>query len=215
MACKQCKGKLNEGKTFCSKECYRLFRSHKGFHIKNAHHFPKGHIFQRRWTDEQRKQIGEYSRLGIVGMKGKKHSKNTKEIMSKKGIGRKHTDITKKKISLIQRDIKKEYWNEMIKNGYEIITPKDKLERRRFRNEIQKQILKRDNYTCQLCHKRGGILHVDHIQSWAEYVELRFCIDNCRTLCMKCHYEITFGKPMPPSVRAWGQNLSKEGMKNF
>lgn len=76
--------------------------------------------------------------------------------------------------------------------------------RTKFKETIQKRVLKRDNYTCQLCGIRGVVLHVDHIQSWAEYPDLRFCIDNCRTLCAECHYKITYGKPMSPSVRAWG-----------
>ena len=87
------------------------------------------------------------------------------------------------------------------------ITSIDKIERIKFRKEIQKLVFERDNYTCQLCKSRGVDLQVDHIQSWAEYVELRFNINNCRTLCMKCHYQITFGKPMPPTVRTWGHNL--------
>lgn len=86
-----------------------------------------------------------------------------------------------------------------------------------FRDTIQKQVFERDNYTCQLCGVKGGNLQVDHIQSWAEYVELRFNIENCRTLCVKCHYQITYGKPIPPSVRAWGHNMKnlKEGLNYY
>jgi len=87
----------------------------------------------------------------------------------------------------------------------------DYNQRRIFRQELQKQVFERDNYTCQICGVRGVDLQVDHIQSWAEYIELRFNIENCRTLCVKCHYKITFGKPMPPTVRAWGHNLFKGG----
>jgi hypothetical protein len=83
------------------------------------------------------------------------------------------------------------------------ITPKNKLERAKFINSIQKQVLKRDDYTCQICGKRGGNLNVDHIQPWSKYVEGRFCIDNCRTLCIACHYQITFNKPMPSNSK-WG-----------
>jgi hypothetical protein len=56
-------------------------------------------------------------------------------------------------------------------------------------------------------HKRGVNLHVDHIQPWAEYVEGRFDMNNCRTLCVKCHYKITFGKEMPETIISWGHNL--------
>src|SRR3990167_9470433 len=54
---------------------------------------------------------------------------------------------------------------------------------------------------------RGINLQVDHIQSWSEYVEERFSMDNCRTLCANCHYNITFRKPMPKKIKAWGHNL--------
>jgi len=87
----------------------------------------------------------------------------------------------------------------------------NKTERIRFRDEIQKLVLERDNYTCQICGERGGKLQVDHIQSWAEYVDLRFDINNCRTLCMSCHYKITFGREMPENITTWGHNLSKRG----
>ena len=80
-------------------------------------------------------------------------------------------------------------------------------DRRRFRYEMQKLVFERDNYTCQLCSQGGGKLQIDHIQSWADYVELRFSLDNCRTLCQKCHYKITFGRPMPKRVKTWGHNL--------
>ncbi len=87
------------------------------------------------------------------------------------------------------------------------ISNKDVIARQKFQQTIQKQVFERDNHTCQLCRQKGGILQVDHIQSWADYVELRFSIDNCRTLCMVCHYKITFNKPMPPTIKTWGRNL--------
>ena len=84
---------------------------------------------------------------------------------------------------------------------------KRKLERNRFKVEMQKLVFERDDYACQLCGIRGVYLQVDHIQSWAEYVELRFSMDNCRTLCMGCHYKVTYGRPMPSHVKEWGHSL--------
>jgi len=91
------------------------------------------------------------------------------------------------------------------------LTSENKLEREKFRNTIQKTVLERDDYTCQMCHERGGDLQVDHIQSWKDYVELRFDINNCRTLCMACHYKITFGRELPDNVSSWGHNFSQRG----
>ena len=75
--------------------------------------------------------------------------------------------------------------------------------RTRFWREIRNEVLKRDSYTCQLCGSNEN-LHVDHIQKWEAYIDMRFNIDNCRTVCMACHYKITFGKPMPKRVKKWG-----------
>lgn len=87
-----------------------------------------------------------------------------------------------------------------------------KLERQRFRDQMQKLVFERDDYTCQLCGERGGKIQVDHIQPWSEYVELRFSMENCRTLCMSCHYQITFNKPMPSEQISWGHNLKHVGV---
>ncbi len=65
-----------------------------------------------------------------------------------------------------------------------------------------KEILKRDNWTCKFCKKRGGDLQADHYpKCFAEireeyniksYKEAQDCkelwdINNGRTLCIKCH----------------------------
>jgi hypothetical protein len=34
-----------------------------------------------------------------------------------------------------------------------------------------------------------------------------------RTLCMECHYLITYGKPLPVDVGSWGHNLSDRGIE--
>ena len=52
----------------------------------------------------------------------------------------------------------------------------------------RRAVFKRDNYTCVLCGKKGnGDLNADHIKRWVDFPELRYDINNGRTLCVLCH----------------------------
>lgn len=51
----------------------------------------------------------------------------------------------------------------------------------------KKYILKRDNYTCQCCNKKGGSLNVHHIFNYADNPDKRIDVDNGICLCEECH----------------------------
>jgi hypothetical protein len=72
-------------------------------------------------------------------------------------------------------------------------------EHRKIRNSLEykiwrKSVFERDDFTCRFCGVRGVRLNADHIKSFALYPELRFVVENGRTLCEPCHKTTeTFG----------------------
>jgi hypothetical protein len=71
---------------------------------------------------------------------------------------------------------------------------------RNLRNSVEYKLWRdavyaRDNWTCVWCNKRGCVLQADHIKPFAYFPELRFAIDNGRTLCVPCHLKTdTYGE---------------------
>jgi predicted restriction endonuclease len=119
-----------------------------------------------------------------------------------KGIGRKHTPESIEKMKKAQsnrslewrkkqgdnyRGEKSKFWKGGVSTQNELI--RKSLEYRLWR----KSVFERDNYTCLWCGIRGAvgvgkvILHADHIKPFSLFPELRFAIDNGRTLCIACH----------------------------
>jgi hypothetical protein len=63
----------------------------------------------------------------------------------------------------------------------------------------RKAVFERDKYTCVWCLEKGGKLNADHIKPFAFFPELRFAIDNGRTLCVDCHKK----------TDSWGHKANK------
>jgi len=75
---------------------------------------------------------------------------------------------------------------------------------RKIRNSLEyklwrKAVFERDGYICIWCGAKSikgkkVILNADHIKPFSLFPELRFAIDNGRTLCNKCHSTIGWRK---------------------
>ena len=149
----------------------------------------------KRWKCS--KKARENMSAGQMGNKncvGRKLSKETKEKMRKKRLGqsgywkgKKLPKEIKDKISKtrIEKKIASGDKNSNWKGG---ITPENKRIRYSIEMRLWREaVFARDNFTCQNCGKRGGDLHAHHIKLFAYYPDLRFAIDNGKTLCKKCH----------------------------
>ena len=118
---------------------------------------------------------GEYARKLGFGkwMKGKRQSIETKQ---KKSLRAKY----------LVANGSHNFW----KGG---VTSKNQIIRSSLEYKIWREaVFKRDDYTCVWCLARSGkgktvVLNADHIQPFATNPELRFAIDNGRTLCKDCH----------------------------
>ena len=143
----------------------------------------------------------------VVGSGGKNRKYCCLECRPSPMKGTKMSKETKLKISINRTGKGTKEKNGAWKGG---ITSENRLARVAFRRTMQKLVFDRDNYTCQICGQRGGKLQVDHIQPWSDNKELRFDINTCRTLCMACHYKITFGRELPEDATTWGHNLLRK-----
>ena len=136
---------------------------------------------------------------------GHRHSKETIEKIRKSRIGKKHTIDTRIKMSNSKKGDKSYQW----KGGI------SRFQRIYFGDvdSWRRDVFERDNYSCTKCGDRDTKIHADHIKPWSKYPELRFEITNGRTLCIPCHYFITYNKIMPVDSK-WGSTKPmKESLK--
>ena len=60
--------------------------------------------------------------------------------------------------------------------------------------EWRRKVFERDDYTCQICGKRGVRLNADHVEPYFLRPDLALAVSNGRTLCEGCHKETpTYG----------------------
>ena len=144
----------------------------------------------RKLSEEHKQKLLEkafYNSARPHPMLGKKHTKQSREKMSKARIGKKLPLKTRKKFSKIQREKVKSRTHHLWKGGIAPINQK-------IRHSLdmvlwRESVFARDNWTCQKYRIRGGKLHPHHIQNFADFPELRFAVDNGGTLSEKAHRE--------------------------
>lgn len=152
-------------KNFCSRKCNCSF-NFKG----KSHNRPNTHWIGRKHTPESIEKIKE-NRKGIRASITTEFKKGSTPW--NKGIER--ADMSGEKHHNWQGGITKESFK--IRNSF-------------LYKQWRKSVLERDNYTCQICgekEKVSGKLEADHIKQFAYFPELRFDINNGRTLCKDCH----------------------------
>lgn len=126
----------------------------------------------------------EFGFIALSTWKDRHFTEEQKKEMSirKKGKpGHPHTLEHKKYMSRIMCGAKNWQWKGGVKSENAKI-------RKSFEYRIWRtSVFERDNWTCQICKVRGGKLEADHIKLFSLHPELRFVLDNGRTLCKPCH----------------------------
>lgn len=112
--------------------------------------------------------VGKFKNGKQAWNKGIRFSEEIRKRMSEACLGRKHSEETKKKMSLTRR-----------KNGGRL-----SWGYRNWRDKVKE----RDNWICQECGcQNKQKLHAHHIVRWEEDESKRFDITNGITLCNSCH----------------------------
>ena len=68
-----------------------------------------------------------------------------------------------------------------------ITEPNRKLRHSCEYTDWRKQVFERDDYTCQMCDKRGVYIEANHILRFIDNPEHRLSVMNGITLCRPCH----------------------------
>jgi len=140
-------------------------------------------------SDITKNKISNANKGKIAWNNGRKE--NREEVLEKQSIAHKGHPAWNKGLNRISDErIKKSikigenHWNWKGGKTTENHKIRTSLENRLWREAV----FKRDDYQCIWGGKEhGNKLNADHIKPFAYFPELRFAIDNGRTLCVDCH----------------------------
>lgn len=139
-----------------------------------------------KMSDEQKRKIGNANKISVK--KYYKEHPEAREYLRKLSTGKKYSLESRLKRSINNPHKGKNHhsW----KGG--ITTINEKIRKSIEYKIWRRAVYERDNYTCIWCGARSEkgktvVLNADHIKPFALFPELRFAIDNGRTLCIDCH----------------------------
>ena len=147
--------------------------------------------FGKKMSDEQKRKLSK-SMMGHTHNQGIKKTDEHKRKLAEANRGKKASEETRKKMSVVRIGKQVGENNPMWKGG---LTPENsRIRASREYHLWRTAVFQRDSYTCIWCGMKGDI-NADHIKPFAYFPELRFAIDNGRTLCVPCHKTTdTYGK---------------------
>lgn len=150
-------------------------KGHSGFRNSESYSLANMAFFETDEYKEKQRKIAKERGYG-KWMVGKKLSDETRAKIAKANTGRRKLNPKTPENKRIRSSKAWKIWREAV--------------------------FLRDDYTCQICgikNKKGlgktVELNPDHIKPFALYPELRFTVDNGRTLCRPCHMKTdTWGR---------------------
>lgn len=120
--------------------------------------------------------------------KGRKHTPEARAKQSERKRGTVHPFARKAAQSARLQGVSLTEWQ-----GFST-TEKDRQRKGAQLKTWRLAVFHRDNYTCLMCGKRGGLLHAHHIRPFSSHEDLRFVVSNGATLCAEPCHKQTIGK---------------------
>ena len=184
----------NKGKVFSNETRLKMSNWQKGRKLSESTKIKIGLSGRNKVFSENTKRKISIAKTGVKNNLSEQGRKNISIAVKNRMTGRIVSEETRKRIGLANKGEKCNFW----RGGR--ITERQKIYNSSEYKLWRKSVFERDNYTCVWCGIKNGdgksiYLEADHIKPFCDYPELRFAIDNGRTLCHECHKKTnTYGR---------------------